>query len=239
MKTFVTAGLVALGLIFGSALAQDTKTAKPAPPAGDLKDLRSQASYAIGQNIGKNLKAQDIDLDPAVIAQGIKDVLEGAKPKLSEEEAEKCMETFQREMLARREANLKKAAEKNKKEGDAYLAANKAKPGIVTTSTGLQYKVLKEGAGPIPKKTDTVKANYKGQLLDGTEFDSSYKRGEPTSFPVAEVIPGWTEALLKMKVGSKWELFIPSNLAYGERGRTSIPPNSVLIFEIELVEIEK
>lgn len=246
MKKTVFVGLIGLGLIFGSAVAQDDKAApKPASAAPALKDLKSKVSYCIGLNMGQNIKAQSIDLDPAMIARGIADGLSAVKPALTEDEIKAVMAAFEKDLRAKQaamtekvEAESKVAGEKSKKDGDAFLAANKSKPGVKTLASGLQYKVMAEGKGATPKLTDTVKAHYSGKLLDGTEFDSSIKRGKPASFDVQGVIPGWTEALQLMKVGSKWQLFIPANLAYGERGRPSIPPNSVLVFEVELLGIE-
>ncbi|MFO0908643.1 MAG: FKBP-type peptidyl-prolyl cis-trans isomerase [Isosphaeraceae bacterium] len=239
-----------LGLVVVSSLAAaqgtpkaaqaGTPTQAGAPPAG-LSDLRSQASYGLGLNIGRNLKSQSVDLDGDLLARGIKDGLAGSKPLLSDEQIEKAVQAFQQELIAKRQTELKGIAEKNKKEGDAFLAQNKSKPGVQTTKSGLQFKVVKEGTGAIPKETDQVTAHYRGTLLDGTEFDNSYKRGQPLVIPVDGVIPGWTEALKMMKVGSKWQLFIPAALAYGENPRegSPIPPNAVLLFDIELLGIGK
>lgn len=246
MKKYFSIGFVGIGLVFGSAAAQDPKTEpKGAESTPILKDLKAKVSYSIGLSLGQNLKRQSIELDPAVIAKGIADGLAEAKPALTKAEIDECMAAFEKEISAKRavamekeDAEAKAAGDKNAKAGEKFLAENKAKEGVKTLKSGLQYKVLKEGTGASPKLADTVVAHYKGKLLDGTEFDSSYKRNEPSSFPVNGVIAGWTEALQLMKVGSKWELFIPSNLAYGERGRPSIPPNSVLIFEVELIGIE-
>jgi len=253
MKKLAFVGLLGLGLIFGSAVAQDDKAApkgNATPPAAGSKDLKSKVSYSIGlqmgQNLGKSFKAQEIDLDNDSILKGISDGLRGAKPSLSDAEMKEVLASFEKDLMSKREAMAAKAegeaaaaGARSKKEGDAYLAANKGKPGVKTLPSGLQYKVLKEGTGATPKLSDTVKAHYTGKLIDGTVFDSSVKRGQPADFPVQGVIPGWTEALQLMKVGSKWELFIPANLAYGERGRPgAIPPNSVLVFEVELLGIE-
>jgi len=260
MNKSMFVGLIGLGLILGSAVAQDEKTTpakaekaagkdEKSVPAPTGKELKTKASYSIGlqvgQNLGRSFKAQSIDLDTDEIIKGITDGLKGAKPSLSEAEIKACMDAFekelvgkQQEMAAKADAEAKVAGERNKKEGDAFLAANKAKPGVKTLPSGLQYKVLTEGKGAMPKLSDSVKAHYSGKLLDGTEFDSSIKRGQPATFEVSGVIKGWTEALQLMKVGSKWQLFVPSNLAYGERGRPSIPPNAVLVFEVELLGIE-
>ena len=204
-----------------------------------LKDEKDKVSYSIGLEIGNKLKSQAIDINADTLASGIKDALSGSKPLMTEKEIQETMTAFQKEMMAKQAEKTKALAEKNKKEGDAFLAENKKKEGIKTTSSGLQYKVLKDGEGPMPKATDTVTVNYRGTLLDGTEFDSSYKHGEPATFPVNGVVPGWVEALQLMKVGSKFQLFIPSGLAYGERAAgQQIGPNSTLIFEVELFSIK-
>jgi len=204
-----------------------------------LKDEKDKVSYSIGLEIGNKLKSQAIDINADTLASGIKDALSGSKPLMTEKEIQETMTAFQKEMMAKQAEKTKALAEKNKKEGDAFLAENKKKEGIKTTSSGLQYKVLKDGEGPMPKATDTVTVNYRGTLLDGTEFDSSYKHGEPATFPVNGVVPGWVEALQLMKVGSKFQLFIPSGLAYGERAAgQQIGPNSTLIFEVELLSIK-
>jgi len=204
-----------------------------------FKTPKEKLSYSIGVDIGNTLKRQQIEADPAAVGQGIKDVLLGAKLQLSEQEIKETMMSFQKEMVAKQAERMKQAGDKNKKEGEEFLAANKKKEGVITLPDGLQYKVMKEGTGKTPKATDTVTVHYRGTLIDGTEFDSSLKRGEPASFQVNQVIAGWTEALQKMKVGSKWQLFIPANLAYGERGAgNSIGPNAALIFDVELISVK-
>ena len=205
-----------------------------------LKSQKDKVSYIIGMEIGKNFKKQSIDIDPDILTKGIKDVFSGGKPLLTEQEIQENMVTFQKEMMAKQEELAKKLGENNKKEGEAFLAENKKKDGVKTLPSGLQYKVTKAGTGKKPKLTDTVTTQYRGTLIDGTEFDSSYRRGQPVSFPVTGVIPGWTEALQLMEEGAKWQLFIPPNLAYGERGAgRDIGPNATLIFEIELVSIQE
>ncbi|HEY4485862.1 MAG TPA: FKBP-type peptidyl-prolyl cis-trans isomerase [Nitrospiria bacterium] len=215
-------------------------TAATALAADDsLKTPKDKLSYSIGMDIGGSLKQQAIDIDPEILARGFQDVMKGDKTLLTRDEAVQVITAFQQEMRAKIEAAKKTEGEKNKKEGEAFLAANKKKKGVKTTASGLQYKVIKEGTGAKPKATETVSTNYKGTLIDGKEFDSSYKRGQPVSFPVNGVIAGWTEALQMMKVGSKWELVIPANLAYGERGTgENIGPNATLVFEVELLGIE-
>ncbi len=204
-----------------------------------LKTQRDKASYAIGLNIGKNLHRDLVDVDPNILLRGLKDALAGSKPLLTDDEIKATMTALQSDVHNRQEAKMQQAGETNKKEGEAFLSSNKTKAGVVTLPSGLQYKILKEGSGPKPSATDSVVCNYRGTLLDNTEFDSSYKRGQPATFQVGQVIKGWTEALQLMPVGSKWQLFIPSELAYGDRGAgADIAPNATLIFEVELLSIE-
>ena len=229
MKKFIVVALM-LSLGGGTILAQ-TKTAP--------KTKKEKVSYSIGVNIGKNMKMQGLDIDQGYLTQGIKDGLNNSKTAMSDKDMDETMKSFQQEMSTKMQAKQKIEGDKNKKEGEAFLEANKKKDGVITLPSGLQYKILKEGSGVKPTATQTVKCNYRGTLIDGKEFDSSYKRGEPTEFPVGQVIKGWTEALQLMPVGSKWQLFIPSNLAYGENGGGSmIGPNAVLIFDIELISIK-
>ena len=229
MKVLVAA-VLGIALLAGQANAVE-KTV--------LKTEKEKVSYSIGLNIGSNFKMQSMDIDVDALAKGIKDAIALNKPLLSQKEIQDTMTAFQKEMEAKQQEKMKVVGDKNKKDGEAFLAANKKKDGIKTTASGLQYKVIKEGTGKKPSAKDTVTVNYRGTMIDGTEFDSSYKRGEATSFPVDQVIPGWTEALQLMKVGSKYELFIPSNIAYGERGAgPQIGPNATLIFEVELVSIK-
>jgi len=205
-----------------------------------LESQKDKASYTIGIQMGMQLSQQKEDIDMNSVIQGFTDAFSGNKPQLSMEDMQKAMQTFQQEIQAKQQAKMKAIGDKNAKEGAAFLAENKKKDGVKTLKSGLQYKVLKEGKGASPKATDTVVTHYVGTTIDGHVFDSSYKRGEPATFPVSGVIKGWTEALQKMKVGSKWKLFIPAELAYGEHGAgQAIGPNAVLIFEIELLEIKK
>ena len=205
-----------------------------------LKTQKEKASYAIGMNIGKNLKRDSVEVDPAVLYRALKDAYTGSKLLLTDEEAKTALTTLQAEVRGKEEAKTKAAAVENKKTGEAFLAANKTKEGVVTLPSGLQYKIIKAGNGPKPTAEDTVLCHYRGTLVDNTEFDSSYKRGEPLKIPVGGVIKGWTEAIQLMPAGSKWQLFIPSDLAYGERGAPGSPigPNSTLVFEVELISIE-
>jgi len=204
-----------------------------------LSTQKEKISYGIGVNIGKSLQNDNLDVDVDILARGIRDVFSGGKLQLTDEEHRAAMTAAQREVMEKQKEAATKAGEKNKKEGEAFLAGNKKKEGVVTLPSGLQYKVLKAGDGKSPAATDKVETNYRGTLIDGTEFDSTYKRGQTATFPVNGVIPGWTEALQKMKVGDKWQLFVPSELAYGERGAgREIGPNATLIFEVELISIK-
>ncbi len=188
--------------------------------------------------MGENLHKQSVPVDPAILARGLKDGLTGGKTLLTDEEAQAAITAVQNDLRKQQQEKMQEAAAANKKEGDAFLSANKGKEGVVTLPSGLQYKILKEGTGPKPTASDSVVCNYRGTLINGTEFDSSYKRGQPATFPVSGVIKGWTEALQLMPVESKWQLFVPSDLAYGESGRPGIEPDSTLIFEVELLSIQ-
>jgi len=201
-----------------------------------LKSQKEKVSYIIGMEIGSNLKKQLADVDSTILAKGIQDALTNRKPLLTEQEIQETMAAFQKEMMVKQT----EVAKKNKAEGEAFLSENKKKEGVKALPSGLQYKVIKAGTGKKPKSNDTVTVHYRGTLINGAEFDSSYKRGQPVSFQVSGVIPGWTEALQLMEVGAKWQLFIPSNLAYGEQGAgRDIGPNATLIFEVELVSIQE
>jgi FKBP-type peptidyl-prolyl cis-trans isomerase FklB len=226
-----------------------TATAAKTPAPLVLKTQKDKFSYALGMNTAKRmsegLNKQSVPFDPAILVRGMKDGFAGGRTLLTDEEAQAALKVVQDELRAKQQAKMqeaeeatKKVAEANKKEGEAFLAENKAKDGVVTLTSGLQYKILKEGTGPKPTTSDSVVCNYKGTLINGTEFDSSYKSGQPVTFPVTGVIKGWTEALQLMSVGSKWQLFVPSDLAYGVSGRPPIEPNATLIFEVELLSIE-
>ena len=261
----VVVTLFAGGMLLGNALAQQTPattppassssagSAKGQTPAAKvhsataaktpaplvLKTQKDKFSYALGMKMGANLQKQSVPVDPAILARGLKDGLAGGKTLLTDDEAQAALKAVQDELHAKQQAMVQQAASANKKEGEGFLAANKGKDGIVTLASGLQYKILKEGTGPKPAATDSVVCNYQGTLIDGKEFDSSYKRGQPVTFPVNGVIKGWTEALQLMPVGSKWQLFIPADLAYGDRGAgADIGPGATLIFEVELLSIQ-
>jgi len=222
---------LSIGILAGQVYAQDAV----------LKTQKDKVSYSIGMDIGTTLKKQELDVDPAILARGIRDSMSGQKPLMTDQEMRDTITTFQKEMMAKQQEQTKQMGEKNKKQGEAFLAENKKKEGVKTLPSGLQYKVIKAGKGKKPKATDTVTTHYRGTLIDGTEFDSSISRGKPASFPVNVVIPGWTEALQLMEEGAKWQLFIPSNLAYGDRGTPGGPigPNATLIFDIELISIQE
>jgi FKBP-type peptidyl-prolyl cis-trans isomerase FklB len=227
-------------VIFGACgKAAGVSAAKPLK-AGDLNNQKKKVSYAIGLDIGKNFKERAMDIDMEILIQGLRDAQGSGQPLLSSEEIQKTMTQFQQEMMKAEQEKRVGLAQVNKAKEEAFLKENAQKPGIKTTASGLQYRVISTGMGPLPKLTDTVKVHYRGTLLDGTEFDSSYKRNQPAVFPLNGVIKGWTEALQLMKVGSKWQIFLPASLAYGEQGAGQvIGPNSTLIFDVELLGIEK
>jgi FKBP-type peptidyl-prolyl cis-trans isomerase FklB len=222
------------------APVKKTGTAGAAAP---LTTRKQKFSYALGMNIGgglgANLKKQSVEVDPNLVSQGLKDAMAGAKTRLTQEEAQAILTEVQNDIKKQQQEKMQEASAKNKTEGEAFLTANKSKEGVVTLPSGLQYKILTAGTGPKPTASDSVKCNYRGTLINGTEFDSSYKRGQPATFGVGQVIKGWTEALQLMPVGSKWQLFIPASLAYGERGAgAEIGPDATLIFEVELLSID-
>jgi len=205
----------------------------------ELKTFNDSVSYAIGADIARNFEAQKMEINNDALTNGFMDVAKKGDVKISEEEALKVLTKFQQVMMAKKQEEATKASAENTKKGEEFLAANKAKDGVKVTASGLQYKVITLGTGAKPLTSDKVKVHYKGTLLDGTEFDSSYKRGTPAEFPLANVISGWTEGLQLMPVGSKYEFYIPAALAYGERAPETIGPNQTLIFEVELLDIVK
>ncbi len=218
----------------------------PAFGADILSSEKDRISYGIGMDIGRNITNRQVDINPDALAAGLKAIISGTQPLLTDQQYREAMTALQTQLQAKQadrmkqmEARNKEQNDKTKKEGEVFLAANKTKDGVVTTPSGLQYKVVVMGTGPKPTLNDTVIAHYRGTLINGTEFDSSYKRGEPTEFAVTKVIKGWTEALQLMPTGSKWQLFIPSQLAYGETGsRPKIGPNATLLFDLELISIK-
>ncbi len=200
-----------------------------------LPDDKAKQSYTFGYQVGARLKGQAQDMNAAIFARGVQDGMSGATPALTEEEMTTVARKYQEQVMQKRQA----VAEENRKRGEAYLAGNRKKPGVRVLESGVQYKVIREGSGKSPKPTDTVTVNYRGTLINGTEFDSSYKRGQPATFPVNGVIPGWQQVLPLMKEGAKWEVVIPPNAAYGERGAGPlIGPNETLLFEIELLSVK-
>src|SRR5579863_5553604 len=224
------------------AAKRPATAAKTATPL-TLKTQKEKFSYAIGMKTGQRMaesfNKQSVPFDPALLARGLKDGLAGGKTALTDDEAQAAIKAVQDEVGKQQQAKMQEAGAANKKEGETFLAANKSKEGVVTLSSGLQYKILKAGTGPKPTASDSVVCNYQGTFINGKEFDSSYKRGQPATFPVTGVIKGWTEALQLMPVGSKWQLFVPADLAYGERGHgRDIEPNAMLIFEVELLAIK-
>ncbi len=249
---WMVAGAVSALFVAGSATAQVKKAApkpvgaKPTAPAkpaasASLATNRDSLSYSIGLYMAQNLKQNGMnDLNTAVLVRGLEDALKGQKAQLSQEQAGQILNAYGQKQMAARQAEASKASAENRKIGDAFLAENKAKAGVTTTASGLQYSVQKEGTGAKPTATDKVKVHYTGKLLDGKVFDSSVERGQPAEFGVNEVIKGWTEALQLMPVGSKWTLYIPSELAYGDRGAgADIKPGSTLVFDVELLDIVK
>lgn len=206
-----------------------------------LKNEKDKISYAIGVDMGTTLRTQSIDVNPEILALGLKDGINNGQVLLSPQEIGTTLANLQKQIINKREADFKALADQNKRAGESFLQTNKTKPGVVSLPSGLQYKIVTQGTGIQPTDKDNVTVHYAGNLPNGQEFDSSYKRNKPAQFPVAEVIPGWSEALRLMKAGSTWEIYVPSNLAYGERGLPNGPigPNQTLVFKINLISVEK
>jgi FKBP-type peptidyl-prolyl cis-trans isomerase FklB len=223
-----------------SAATPKTGTAAKTGAPLVLKTQKDKVSYAIGLNIGKSFRKDSVDVNSLIFARGVKDAITGAKPLLTDDELKAALTELQAELKKHQDDASRVAGETNQKAGETFLTENKTKDGVVALPSGLQYKIITAGTGPKPAETDSVVCNYRGTLLDGTEFDSSYKRGQPATFPVNGVIKGWTEALQLMPVGSKWQLFVPADLAYGARGAGGeIGPNATLVFEVELISIQE
>lgn len=234
---FILIGIMLITTAF--AQKKPAKVPKAAEQAIEMKTMMDSVSYIIGIDIARNLQKNKLEVIPDLLSKGLKDHFSGAPSLVSDEQMQNLMGRFQQIMMAKQQQMAREMAEKNKKEGEAFLAQNKTKEGVITTASGLQYKIIIKGNGKIPTAQDTVVAHYKGTLVDGTEFDNSFKRNEPATFPVTGVIKGWQEALQLMPVGSKWEIYIPSELGYGEQGAgQAIPPGAALIFEIELISIK-
>jgi len=228
MKYFL-AVFFSMGLLFSFCYGGE----KP-----ELKDQKDKESYSLGYQFGNSLKGQRLDINLEIYTSAIRDALGGTTPLISQEEMRNTILELQKRVMAAQQKGLKEKAEKNLSEGKAFMEENRKKEGVKTLPSGLQYKVLADGAGKTPNAADEVTVNYRGTLTKGDEFDNSYKKGGPVTFQLSKVIPGWTEALQMMKEGSKWQLFVPPALAYGERGASPIPPNSVLVFEVELVSVK-
>jgi len=223
---------------FGCSQFAMAQTEKAGSGKSSLKDQKQKVSYGIGYNLGQNLMKDDLELDPQILIKGILDAMTKQKPQMTEDEIRATLLVFQQELRTKQESKMKQAAEANVAKGKQFLVANGKKEGVKTTKSGLQYKVIKKGSGKTPGLNDKVTTHYRGTLTNGKEFDSSYKRNEPATFPVKGVIGGWTEALQLMKEGDKWQLYIPSDLAYGQRGSgPDIGPNEVLVFDIELIKV--
>lgn len=231
---WILAGLLLLAAP-SPVLAQEEKASADSAPK---QQVENQVSYILGFNLGGNLKDDPFQLDIDRFIKGFRDALDGAKPELTEEQMQEIMQAFQQQILEQERVRMEEDSAANEKEGAAYLEKNKSREGVTTTASGLQYEVVKKGEGAKPAATDTVTVHYNGTLIDGTKFDSSYDRGQPATFPVSGVIPGWTEALQLMPVGSTWKIAVPANLAYGPRGAGGvIGPNETLLFDVELIGI--
>lgn len=227
MKTLIISALCLCCFAVGASAQQKT-----------IKSRVDSVGYSLGWDVGTSIKTQGIEVTPALVAQGILDALEGKSGMLTEEQTQAVLMSLQQEMISKQQAMMAKQAEEGAKEGATFLAENKKRKGVTTLPSGLQYEVVKEGTGPKPTASSNVSVHYTGSLTNGKVFDSSIERGEPTSFDVGGVIRGWTEALQLMKVGSKWKLFIPADLAYGAQGvQGTIPPNAVLVFDVELLSV--
>jgi len=225
-------------ILFASVLAVFFSGVCLAGETPELKSENDRVSYSVGYQIGGDFKRQGVELNTESLVKGVQDARSGAEPLMTRQEMHQTLVDLKKKIMADERKRKKEEAEKVRKEGEAFLAANRKKKGVVTLSSGLQYKVIKEGTGKSPKATNEVTVHYRGTFIDGTEFDSSYQRGTPATFQADSVIAGWKEAIPKMKEGAKWQLFVPADLAYGERGAgPNIPPNAALIFEVELIRV--
>lgn len=229
-----------LGLAACQQTADQSQEQNKGEAAGALDSESAKVSYGLGMDIGNKLKSQEFEIDPTLVAQGLKDAMSDGEPRMSSEEVQQTLQAFQQRMAQEQQQQQQQSAAENAEVGEAFLAENKAEEGVETTQSGLQYKVIEPGDGPQPDADDVVTVHYTGKLVNGTVFDSSHDRGKPATFPVDGVIPGWTEALQMMQEGAQWEVVLPADLAYGEQqAGPQIGPNSTLIFEVELLEVEK
>ena len=237
--------LIALSsfLLFGQSMADEPQQAKKDARSQEeqsQKEHKEKLSYSLGYGVGNQMKNSSVDLDPDIFIKAIKQGLAGDKAAMTDAEMREVIQSFQKEITIKQQDVKKQLAEKNKKQGEAFLAENAKREGVVTLSSGLQYKIVKEGTGKSPKTMDKVSVNYRGTLVSGREFDSSYKRGQPAMFRVGDGIPGWNEALQLMKEGARWQLFIPAHLAYGEKGSSTgiVPPYTTVVYEVELLTVK-
>jgi FKBP-type peptidyl-prolyl cis-trans isomerase len=258
-KTLTAAAIAAAIAVAGPAFAEEKPAAKPATPAAHpaapgaavakpavdtkaidakFKDEKEKYSYMVGMDVARSLGQIKDEIDVGTVVKALEASLKGDKTTLTDAEAMAVRQEFMQKLQGKQAAKMKEEADKNAKEGEAFLAKNKDKPGVKVTASGLQYEVVKQGTGPKPKATDTVKVDYTGTKIDGTKFDSSVDRGQPATFPLNQVVPGWTEGLQLMPVGSEYKFYIPAKLAYGERGPGAIGPNATLIFDVKLISIE-
>lgn len=236
----VAAAVMGLAMSTTIAATDATTTAPAAPAATSLTTDMDKLSYSIGADLGKNFKKQGIDISPTAMAKGLQDGMSGAQLMLTDDQMKEVLNKFQKELMMKRSAEFNKKSEENKAKGEAFLNQNKAKEGVISLPSGLQYKVIEKGDGAKPAKDDTVTVEYTGQLIDGQVFDSTEKTGKPATFKVSQVIPGWTEALQLMPSGSTWEVYVPSGLAYGPRSVGGpIGPNETLVFKIHLISVKK
>ncbi|MDY0397104.1 MAG: FKBP-type peptidyl-prolyl cis-trans isomerase [Desulfuromonas thiophila] len=239
MRKRIKVGVVLAGLtLAGLTACQQNDDKAAAAPASQPETLQQKISYAVGLDIGTNFRQSGFELDGPMLLLGFEDARQKSDPRLTEEEMNDAIRTFQQQMVAQFEERQKALAQEQTDKAKAFLAEHRQKPGVQETASGLQYLVERDGEGRQPGATDQVKVHYSGRTIDGTEFDSSYQRGEPVTFPLDAVIPGWSEALQLMREGAKWQLVLPAELAYGEEGRGEIiPPNAALIFDVELLEV--
>jgi FKBP-type peptidyl-prolyl cis-trans isomerase FkpA/FKBP-type peptidyl-prolyl cis-trans isomerase FklB len=240
-KRLLMAGVICSATVLAGCNQDSSEPADQAAAAdsqANLTTLEQKVNYAIALNMAANFKQRNVPIEVDAFTQALTDIRDDKEPALSQEELQTVMQTFQEQQMELQQQKQKELADAQKAEGEAFLAENAGKEGVVLTDSGLQYKVLEEGDGVSPNAEDTVTVHYRGKLLDGTEFDSSYAREQPATFALNQVIAGWTEGLQLMQTGAKYELYIPSDLAYGPGGNQGIPPNATLIFEVELLEVE-